>query len=855
MKKVFSLIAVLCLMLSALPSASAELYIPENTRSIPASVYKEPFPVNQIVTEYAPWLRHLHFMNENEYNQGLYGGEGCQLIRVMAISPVNPKKLYFISDTTGVWKSNDGGEHWYNTNNNIASFYGVSVLCDRLDENTVFAYLGRDGLYRSTNGGREWQRLLKDPTQSDWKNLIAQDASGNVYVANYNGIHRIDRGSSNVVTLYGAWGARDKNTGAPTRDIWVSDDGMTIYVAVAYAEAATDVKGGLYCSFDGGKTWEIREPLSEEGYVTNLVSVEAYPGDAQRVYISGSKYSLGEKKNMEIGVYESFDGGKTATKISQITYENKAENVAPTVKWAYQLNFGPMENGVYPLYCFSSQIQFPHRVSYDCGKTWQTMYQRYGQGTFRVPEGKAGETGWWGQGYAIDHKNPGVVWLAVAGPNKWDHGTLTWKSSGYSGLSLTYLSMNAEGKLMATATDVGTIIGMSKYTEGNYPFFQTGDSGIKTMFVIDPNDENHIIGFDGNSNSNKKVLGIQISYDGGRTYTETLKDTETTGNTSVLMYDPDDPNTIYSSDHTSHDNGKTWIKNERRLIAISRKNPDRMLARTIEGDVAAMYLSTDRGKTWTHVFNGRKDYIEVQFDMADDRYVWYSSLYNFGKVDLETGKVEEMRESDQFPYKFFHHFAQNPKDHDHFILSTRCWADDDSRALNPQYMESRDHGKTWHVIPGLIATQTQRVYFSTTTDEAFLMGHAGTFIYSYKKYWEFLDSKITVQLDDREVSFSVMPEIKEGRTMVPMRELFEMLGATVNWDGETRTVTANKERSSVRLQIDNLTVNMNGKEKQMEAAPYIINGRTMVPLRFASEALGIRVGWDSLNRLIVMKSE
>ena len=122
-------------------------------------------------------------------------------------------------------------------------------------------------------------------------------------------------------------------------------------------------------------------------------------------------------------------------------------------------------------------------------------------------------------------------------------------------------------------------------------------------------------------------------------------------------------------------------------------------------------------------------------------------------------------------------------------------------------------------------------------------------------YWEFLDSKITVKLNDKEISFSVMPEIMNGRAMVPMRELFEKLGATVDWNGDTQTVSAKRGAQSVNLSIGSDTAVVNGKNTSLDAAPYIRDGRTMIPLRLASEALGINVGWDGNQRLIVMKGE
>ena len=70
--------------------------IPENPRQIPSSVYQAPFPADQFTTQYAPWLRNFHLLSLNEEERGLYGGEGCQMIRIMEASPVNSDLVYFI---------------------------------------------------------------------------------------------------------------------------------------------------------------------------------------------------------------------------------------------------------------------------------------------------------------------------------------------------------------------------------------------------------------------------------------------------------------------------------------------------------------------------------------------------------------------------------------------------------------------------------------------------------------------------------------------------------------------------------------------------------------------------------------
>jgi len=87
-------------------------------------------------------------------------------------------------------------------------------------------------------------------------------------------------------------------------------------------------------------------------------------------------------------------------------------------------------------------------------------------------------------------------------------------------------------------------------------------------------------------------------------------------------------------------------------------------------------------------------------------------------------------------------------------------------------------------------------------------------------------------------------EVVNQRTMLPMRSIFEALGAEVLWDNPTRTVTATKEDIVVILQINSSTATINNTVHTLDVPPMISHNKTMVPARFASEALGAEVIWN-----------
>ena len=113
---------------------------------------------------------------------------------------------------------------------------------------------------------------------------------------------------------------------------------------------------------------------------------------------------------------------------------------------------------------------------------------------------------------------------------------------------------------------------------------------------------------------------------------------------------------------------------------------------------------------------------------------------------------------------------------------------------------------------------------------------------------------ITVVFDGEVLAFDVPPAIINGRTMVPMRVIFEAHGAGVYWDEYSYTVTAILWNGFVAVRINDYLININGTRYLMDVAPIIIGGRTLVPARFVSEALGSEVIWDEVSRTVFITS-
>lgn len=118
---------------------------------------------------------------------------------------------------------------------------------------------------------------------------------------------------------------------------------------------------------------------------------------------------------------------------------------------------------------------------------------------------------------------------------------------------------------------------------------------------------------------------------------------------------------------------------------------------------------------------------------------------------------------------------------------------------------------------------------------------------------------ITVNIDGQAVSFDVAPIIENDRTLVPVRAIFEALGAQVEWDEAKRTVISVKGDRSCILQIDNTSMfvlttdgSIPAEEKTLDVPAKIVEDRTLVPLRAISEAYDCSVDWDGSSRTVTI---
>ncbi len=175
--------------------------------------------------------------------------------------------------------------------------------------------------------------------------------------------------------------------------------------------------------------------------------------------------------------------------------------------------------------------------------------------------------------------------------------------------------------------------------------------------------------------------------------------------------------------------------------------------------------------------------------------------------------------------------------------------------LNPEGVIVRFEGDFIH---SMVATHYDNnyVYFN---DPAYTSG--GTDLkfantYNGKHGYKLSDIKFiqALKTEEREISvfidymwmdFDAQPKLKNGRVLVPMRAIFEYLGAEVEWFGDTQVVRATKDNTLIQIGIGSQILYKDYVPTQLDVPAELIDGKTYVPVRAISEAFGYKVEWDS----------
>lgn len=115
--------------------------------------------------------------------------------------------------------------------------------------------------------------------------------------------------------------------------------------------------------------------------------------------------------------------------------------------------------------------------------------------------------------------------------------------------------------------------------------------------------------------------------------------------------------------------------------------------------------------------------------------------------------------------------------------------------------------------------------------------------------------ELTVKVNGTTIAFDAKPYIENNRTMVPIRFISEALGAKVDWNGTYKLVTITLNDTRIEQKIGKTVAIVNNHEVTFDVPAVIKNDRTMVPVRFVSEALGANVIWEESTRTVIITTK
>lgn len=763
----------------------ANMIYPEDMRTLFSDGRTEPVKQEEIeqymTTEYAPWLKVYHLTTEQQLFQGIKGGEYGQYIYTIATSPFDPNVVLLGNNTTGVYKSTDGGKNWKYS---VEGMIGYAIDCIAFDPDvpgTVYAIsagtrdrarFGYLGLYKSTDNGDSWFKVLAIDNAIQVGNYIAfggkdKDGRRPMYVC------------SNDTTNYAT-------TGKGYKGIFRSWDGGKTWDNIGFTDRsmlnirtepkqnilfAAVIGAGLQASYDNGDTWtdisvnipitketskEDEEDYSMTGYT--LGSTNAVASDVTDIAIDPY-----DEKHWVVGTYglelfETKDAGKTWAKIDS-DYSNPAISDTGFLRKVEFSNY--RVNGNTRLFINMRSTVQSVRFSDDNGKTF-TYPDFHKEKEYFV---RGWDTGWVDEGMAFSVHDPNLVFCGRGSTPRisTDGGENFFpSSSGYSGAKAEDFFFDENGVLKFIGMTDTAIWRMGEGYEGDFVPVKDNVSrsvgitsgGCVSSIVQDPRNPNHYFYTIGGGEYGRAQY-IFETFDGFNTWSKVeqvaaIQDQRIaeTNDSDIracvkLKYHDDDPNVIYTEWFRSDDNGKTWKENTIKTLAVCEQDNDILYGGDFmsQTDPKKIYISYDRGETWSFTgmivpHNGKW---KIAPDVSEKGVLWFYTNGMVYRLDFKLGKMELVgNKANGIDWNGFrieaYAFAQNPRDPNHIVIGTRTI----ERNGGVPAFETLDGGKTWHKIeeiPEMLAATY--LEFHPTKPQLYISTLNGTLIYYYdikKKY-------------------------------------------------------------------------------------------------------------------------
>ena len=506
---------------------------------------------------------------QRQKSAGLLGGEGGQYVHAIKYAPSNPKIAYFSTDTSGVWRSNDGGYSWVSKKRGFVAHGARSLVVDPVNENIVFAagFLGKNeaeavkypqrvqGIFKTADGGENWDLVYRT-------DFYKQESKGDLFAFDSRSI----------------------------QDTYTS----SLYCA-SYSE-------GLLRSSDGGKTWN---HVGFDGH--QIISMEEDPEKHGQLLVASNRgfFRFAEGNTLKIGkgleyaplciaisttnsevvyattgrggVYKSSDGGSVFVRMSNGLPLRSFTDIAVSSVNAEIVYVRAHKTGLEPFY------------SHDGGRSW------------RNPE----TTDW---GDLLDDEQFFFSSLFAPHPTqersalhvsngrarilKTEDGGVRWmySSSGFTGGRMRNIAFPKPDQMLFCLTDHGLWL-----TENGGDTFRE--------FKVE-----RILG--GTSSQSAAICGQTIVASVGSWYNKGLAISQDLGKSwkyfgemvdpfHCISFHPSDRDVIYAGPYISSNRGRTWTKLSHCVRAVYPKDGDILYAlSSIKEGKCKVVQSQDQGKTW-----------------------------------------------------------------------------------------------------------------------------------------------------------------------------------------------------------------------------------------------------------------
>ncbi len=667
-------------------------------------------------TQITPWIKSYHLTTKQQFDNGYSGGECGQMMWSLAVSPFDENLLIAGTDTSGIYRSVNGGKSWSAQNSGFDICGTVGAAFDNRDENTVYC-LGSPhvsatetdksncGIYVSRDKGITWQLKYKTPFYRTVGDLITFD-SGSVYVAT------IKRGILKSSDFGESW-QRVGTLKASTSDY------ITTLKNCGGVLTAVCRNSGIYV-YDGSDWVQKNGDISD----SNFFGIAENQGT---LFVSTFT-----------NIYKSENMGESWQQIKSISESDMAPHSADGK--ITRLFFDSNNTMFVQLSSVSGNI----RVSYDLGNTFKKPEINKDNAFIKDNNGYGAEP------FTVS-KN-GVLYVSLDGEiyKSADGGKSFYPhSSGISGMRAANFWFNEDtpDDMFICTVDRGAI----RTDAENPPCVDyspmedsTGirkDSGSKTCnaVCVDPNNKNSVFAYIGGWNSGY----IKYSADGGKTYTSTGI-TDCTASEMEFAND----SIIYAGNYISYDGGASFAPQPCIVSSIAQQSKNIAYGvKKISDTEYHLTRTDDYGRTWQEFtqlnINGYQRFT-VDIDDANVIYVGgYTNGYSVYTVQPESGTVTregfstnnvfaDIAEKYNLRAIPIYKVAQNPKNGNHLV----CGGVDNVYHRNmPGIFQSFDRGKTWHTVTGITGNaDVWTLEFTPNGDKVYIGTSGGTFIFEWEKF-------------------------------------------------------------------------------------------------------------------------